>query len=286
MKKDNYDIVIIGAGLAGVTCALTASRQSGLKIALVERETIGSNKSVPLTFADVTDENDLLDCIKGRYSSFAFHNYRGSKIEYVFSDHPLVVLDYQKACSKIFQNISRVENRFEYIIGYAKRIYSVGKDLCVPVSDERNLTAKIVIDCTGGNSTANDEEVIASRYFSHPFGAIFSGVQLIRDKIAYFLLPNNEFGNGGGWFYPLEDNRVSFGYATISNSITLDVAEVRRKFFRAVNEFEPYCHILKSAKLESIDRGIIPITYKKNLTRQNIMYVGDAAGMATNWTPT
>ena len=71
MKKDNYDIVIIGAGLAGVTCALTASRQSGLKIALVERETIGSNKSVPLTFADVTDENDLLDCIKGRYSSLS-----------------------------------------------------------------------------------------------------------------------------------------------------------------------------------------------------------------------
>jgi flavin-dependent dehydrogenase len=42
--------------------------------------------------------------------------------------------------------------------------------------------------------------------------------------------------------------------------------------------------LLKDAKLESVEKGIIPVTYKKNLVSQNTIFVGDAAGMATNWT--
>lgn len=284
MKTEYCDIAIIGAGLAGVSCALSATKGRNLNIALIEGNKVGANKSAPLTFADIVNENDLMDCVRGKYQSFAFHNHRGSRIEYVFKDHPLVLLDYEKACLNIFHQIGEKKNSFTFVNHYVRNVSPVGENLTVNLDNEQIINTKVLIDCSGkyiGSSAGKDKR---REYFSHPYGAIFSGIQNVRKDLLYFLLPSGAFGNGGGWFYPLNDGRVSFGYATISNSSIMRTEELKNNFYKAVREFEPYSNLLKDARLESVEKGIIPITYKKNLVSQNTIFVGDAAGMATNWT--
>jgi flavin-dependent dehydrogenase len=143
-----------------------------------------------------------------------------------------------------------------------------------------------MIDCSGKSKfvAARAEEHNSCSYYSHVYGAVFSGLGHIDPDLGYFLWPCTEFGSGGGWFYPLANGQASFGYATISNSPIMDFGLLEMKFKKAVETFEPYAGYLKMAVQQNIERGTIPITYIRNFIDNRIIIVGDAAGMATNWT--
>jgi digeranylgeranylglycerophospholipid reductase len=279
-----YDVAIIGAGMAGISCALSASRCQQLRIALVEGTQIGSNLTSPLTFADIVKQYDLMDCVKGRYSSFAFHNYNGSRIEFVFGGYPLVLLDYGKACIKMYSRIESNANKVEFINDYANNIVQAEDCIRIGMENTRTIEAKVLVDCSGIKGYGEELKSTSNTYYSLPYGGTYSGVNSIKQDVAYFMWPNEEFGLGGGWFYPLEDGRASFGYAAISKSPRVNVREMEERLDSAIRKFEPYSSLLANAKRERTEKGVIPIAYRKSLVARNILFAGDAAGMATNWT--
>lgn len=284
MAIDEFDVAIIGAGIAGISCALSASRHQQIRIVLVEGRQIGSNLTSPLTFTDIVKQYDLLDCVKGKYSSFAFHNYNGSRIEFFFNGYPLALLDYRKACIKMYSRIENSVNRVVFINDYARSIMQAKDRIRIGMENTRTIEAKVLVDCSGVHGYEEELDSSSNTYYSLPYGGTYSGVNSIKQDTAYFMWPNEEFGLGGGWFYPLEDGKASFGYAAISKSPYVNPGEMEGRLDRAMHKFEPYSSLLANAKREHTEKGIIPIAYRKSLVARNILFAGDAAGMATNWT--
>jgi len=284
MADNYYDIIITGAGVAGLSAAIAISKQSSLSLALIESKKIGANNPSPLTFSDVVEKFNLFDCIKGSYASFFFHNYQGSLAKYHFSDYPLVALDYQKACMKLF-SVAENNNGFDLIKNKVIDIVQSTNRVIIKLKDGNSIQAKILIDCSG-KSQLTAKKLFANHvsHYSHVYGAVFSGVKNIDDNSCCFLWPHKEFGSGGGWYYSLSNGKVSFGYATISNNQIIDKNIIKSSFHAACNKFAPYSSYLKNAKLEYIESGTIPISYINKFINNNIIIAGDAAGMATSWT--
>ncbi len=285
MTDKVYDIIIIGAGIAGLSAAYGITEKGNLSVAIIEGKGIGSSDPSPLTFADTLKAFDLVDCKKASYSTFTFQNYQGSSIRYSFKGSPLVVLDYEKACYKLFNKTQRAGNRVELINQVALSFSQDRESVTIQLGDGKQLRSRIMIDCSGKRqftiTTLGDKPIA---YYSHIYGATFSNPEDLEPNMGSFLWPYQEFGSGGGWFYPLKGAQVSFGYASISNSRVMDPQMLREKFHRALAKFEPYARRLQKAKLEKIESGWIPITYAEKLVHGRIVIAGDASGMATNWT--
>ena len=134
MTINNYDVIIIGAGISGLSAALAISRTTNISMALVEAKKVGANNPSPLTFSAVVEKYNLDDCTKGKYSHFFFHNNLGSLVKYHFNDSPLVVLDYQKACMKLYSAIKAniefdfIENKVVDIIQHSNQVTIKFKD--------------------------------------------------------------------------------------------------------------------------------------------------------------
>ena len=243
---------------------------------------MGSNNPSPLTFHDTATTNGLEDCIKASYSSFSFNHHDGSVVQYLFDGCPLVTLDYRKACENIYSGI-RFSSRITMIDRQATG-FSQDNNILITLDNEDCIAGKILIDCSGKSQFTNSPDIAHARYYSHVYGAVFSGLPDMDGNIAYFLLPCEEFGIGGGWFYPFENNSASFGYATISSSSNFDITMLKNNFQKALSRFKPFSDHLSAARLESIECGTIPVTAVRNLVEGRIMRVGDAGGMATSWT--
>lgn len=80
VKAVVYDIIILGAGPAGLACALHCA-EKGLKVLVLEQHTIGSTMKTWLSFGHVLDRFHLRDTVIQNYSSVVFSSYLGSHYE-------------------------------------------------------------------------------------------------------------------------------------------------------------------------------------------------------------
>ena len=280
-----YDAIIIGAGLSGLSAAVSLSAHREVKLAVIEANGIGSSNPSPLTFTEVMRDYDLGDCFKATYASFGYHNYQGSIIRYHFDGSPLAVLDYKKACRKLFEKVAVSVKDIDIFSTEAVRI-GYGEDrVCVRLYSGESIDGKVLIDCSGRSKLAHQLFGDGVRgFYSHVYGGQFVTPNGVEENAAIFLLPNAKFGTGGGWFYPMDNGRISFGYATISNDDQPQESSIKNGFMLAMKRFKPYSFNLGQAQLEHIEKGAIPISYISRRVFHRILIAGDAAAMATSWT--
>ncbi len=283
MQKEYYDIIIIGAGLAGLSALGALPPDQTVSVAVVEKNEIGSNDPSPLTFSDVIAEHGLSDCVKARCNTFSFHNYTGSSVTHSFTEYPLAVLDYKKACKRIFADAEQGQKDLDFIHADA-HLFSNSENGVVLRVGGGLIKAKMVIDASGGTQLTAAARNESSSLYSHVYGSVFSGISGKGIDRWCFLWPCYAFGIGGGWYYALQGANASFGYATVSSSPVADRGVLQENFYRACKQFFPYSAYLSDALYERAESGIIPIQYIKKMVYGNIITVGDAAGMATNWT--
>jgi len=280
----DFDVIIIGAGLSGVSAARAIFDKGDFSVAIIEGRDIGSNNPSPLTFTEAIEKYKLSDCIKEKYSSFAFHNFNGSIVSYLFSDQFLGLLDYKKACKKIFRSGSGDDNNLEFINEYVVSIEPNDSGVSVKMRNGNKISSKLLIDASGKfQLVARQFNERSTSYYSHVYGALFTDVKGIDKKQCCYLLPSKKLGSGGGWFYSDGKESASFGYAQITDSPETDVKTLESIFQMARNKFTPYSDYLRSAKIGHIEKGVIPISYIHKFVYKNMIVVGDAAGMATNW---
>jgi len=123
--------------------------------------------------------------------------------------------------------------------------------------------------------------------YSHCYGQFFTGCQVtnpeLAEDICLFLGGSERFGNGGGWCYPLGAGRISFGFASVTDSPRYPLKLVRQRYQRARQEFAPYAGILARGKPGPVERGSIPLGPVRRFVYDGLMLVGDTAGQATPW---
>jgi flavin-dependent dehydrogenase len=277
------DVIIVGAGLAGLSAASEIASHSRSSIALVERHAIGSNNPTPMTFVDVPRRYGLEDCVIGRYRSFTFHSPLGNRSRHNFADVQLVALAYRRACQVLLERASTAGN-LQVFWSAASGLARMDRFWKLTLSDGRQLRSPVIIDASGrGLFTSRALGLVRPRYYSHCYGARLSNCTVPDSQETFFFAPYEAYGNGGGWLYPLENNQVSFGFASLGSLPVLPGGAIKSNFQRALAEFEPYSTWLKDAAWDHVEVGSIPIYPLKRFVYDGLLIAGDSAGQATIW---
>jgi flavin-dependent dehydrogenase len=281
--KKKYDMIVIGAGLAGLSAAYAASQEGEMSIAIVDFHAPGLHNPSPLTFVDTVNKFGLAHCIKEVYNTFRLCNPNGSSVTYQYSDYVLAVLDYRKACNEILSHVKGSGTIF--IRSKVAEMIINPNEVLLKLDDGMVLHSSIVVDASGSANLSSRKYVALKKsFYSHVYGAQFANVKNECGSLCCYIFPDVNIGTGGGWYYSLGKSEASFGFAHISESPIFDARLMRQRFERALSSVEPYAGYLVKARIKHIEKGVIPITYSDQMNLGRLIVVGDAAGMATNWT--
>jgi flavin-dependent dehydrogenase len=276
------DVVVVGGGLAGLSTALAITARSDARLTLVE-PSVGSNRSLPLTFCDVLDRFGLNEYILSRYHSFALHARTGERATCTFDEPVLATLDYSQACLTLYK---RLQNRpmFSHRLARAETIMRDNGIWRVQTTDGA-ITGKLLIDASGLAELSRRHSHPRPGMYSHSYGQILEcrSIPQKEQDTALFLTGNPRHGNGGGWFYPMPDGRASFGFAQVTRSPQYPRSQCIRGYEWALQEFAPYNALLYRGRHVDTHLGTIPLGAPKHFAYDGLMLVGDAAGQATPW---
>lgn len=285
-SPDSFDMAIIGGGLAGLSAAVAIGADSEARVVLIDKD-VGHNNPTPLTFSDVVQRFGLEGSLVNRYRGFSLHSSLGSQSLHYYNDFPLVSLDYRWACHILLTRAQQSAG-FTWQRGYATGLARDREGWIISLNSGQRIRAPLLVDASGrAHFAARCLHLARPRMYSHCYGQIFSQCQVtsgeLAEDICLFLGGSERFGNGGGWCYPLGDGRISFGFASVTDSPRYPLRLVRQRYQRALREFAPYADILARGKPGPVECGSIPLGPARRFVYDGLMLVGDAAGQATPW---
>ena len=277
------DVLIVGGGLAGLSTAKSILANSNYKVCLIEKKKNSDNNALRLTFTDVIKNYDLMDCIRAEYNSFGIMSCYGARSMHRFDDNRFVALDYKKSCDKFLNDLLSNSN-FNCISDRATELDINEKYVRVSLKNNSPIDAKIFVDASGsGHFSLVQRDLGLPKLYSHSFGQSFEDCANGNVNEAWFFGASADYGSGGGWYYPLDEDKASVGFAVITQSSKFPSVRVREKYFKAIKEINPINQYLKSAKPVKLEAGTIPIDHISGFSGQRLLVTGDAAGQATPW---
>lgn len=280
-----YDVGIVGAGLAGLSTALSVCHDQDVTLILIERRKIGDpKKTSPFTFPDVMEKHKLTDAVIQSYRRFTYRSPCGNSATFEFPEPAFVTLDYEQACKNLLQRIEKHGNAEILENTEVTRFEVTNNSSSIRLSlDDREVKVNVLVDASGKEFLAAKALHLAlPSYYSHAYGQVLQKCE-IEDPNEMHILAGKRYGNGGGWFYPVDTTTARFGVATVTRSKKYPSAVVRSNFLRACKNFHPYSDFVKNAKRVRPEFGTIPIGPLKRFVHDKILLVGDSAGQATPW---
>ena len=280
-----YDVGIVGVGLAGLSTALHICQNVEATIVLIDRKKIGDpTKTSPFTFCDVIDRYQLKDAVIQSYTRFTYRSPSGISATFEYRKPVFVTLDYKKACEILLRRIEREGNAEIIQNAEVLRFERITKNgLIIWLSDERKIVVEILVDASGKSFLA--AKTLGLRlpsYYSHAYGEVLGRCE-IEDPNEMHILAGRKYGNGGGWFYPMDETTARYGFATVTKSAEYPSTIVKANFRRAYRSFHPYSEFVKNAESRRSEFGTIPVGPLKRFVLDNVLIVGDSAGQATPW---
>lgn len=278
-----FDVLILGGGLAGLNAAQILLTKKGIRVGLIEKGLPVKNNPIRLTYVDTLTKFGLKNCIKAEYNQFGLISYHGARSVHSYKKNMFAALDYQKACSKIYNQVIK-NDTFKMIQGRAVSLNKTNSFVEIKLKDGHKYRTKLFIDASGIAHFANKQlNNNLPQLYSHSYGQSFSGTKNEKKKEAWFISGSIPYGSGGGWYYPFGENKASVGFALITKDKRFPAKELREKYRRAITEISPIKQYLKNAHPEGYEIGTIPIEHLSSFNDERILVIGDAAGQATPW---
>jgi flavin-dependent dehydrogenase len=279
--SERYDVIVIGGGVAGLS---TAANITEGNVLLIEKDRIKTQEKgyLRFSFQNSMDRFGLSNCVLTRYNVLSFRSITGSKFDFHFEDHEMVLLDLGKIHSTLKSHIEKKH-------GFREKIEIVdvkqnNQKVEVEISennDIKTIYAKYLVDASGNEFfTRKKFNLKCSDLFCTCFGAMFENGYTGEINVLTLILPSTNF-KCGGWIYPL-DNDYSFGIAdALRNMVSPDVALSEQ--FNKVQKDPTFRNIIQGGIRQDWDMGVIPLGISNPLVFGRICYIGDVVGQANPW---
>ncbi len=281
---DNADIVIVGGGIAGLGTAYQLCTRTDLSIVLIEQSSVCQNRTTPVTFFDHLETYPVKESVDTYYSQHILQSHLGGFAHFDYKLNALASIDYSKACDILYEICQK--NGLKKIRAKAAnmRPSKDNNSLIINLSTNDAIATQLLVDASGYQQWAAGQLGLGhSKYYSICLGEILSGCSHTQEDTFWFLAPYKRFGNGGGWYYPLQNGRASMGFAQLLSKPVFQKEKLREGYYSAKREFKPFSDWVKSSKPERTEYGIIPVGNIKRFVDDRVLIVGDAAGQAIPW---
>jgi len=262
VESDYYDVIIVGAGIAGLECAKNLGG-SGLNVLIIERSEIIGGK----VCAGGIISSDLKyipkDFINFDLQKIIIH-YRNKEVDFPTNDGIISTIDrvgllnHELGYLKNFKNVN-------VLMGVS--VSKIISDSSLEISSGRKLRFKFLVGADGATS-------LVRRYLSLPIEKIEIAIQYIIPKRFpdfKIYLDYKLFGTGYLWIFPHKDH-TSIGCG--SDLRFIKPKELRDHFYLWLRQNKID---ISGAKLEA---ALINYDYR-GYKFQNIFLIGDAAGLTS-----
>ncbi len=295
MKNEDYDVVIVGAGPAGCTCAYQLAG-SGIKVALLEKENFPRDKTCGDALStDVINQLYRIDPTLAQQ----FHNIVDKT-----ASHGIRFFSPNNKCLDISLNDARsssfIAKRLDFDNFYfdqvrhqpdihvyteckVEEIEAFENEILVSTGNTKFRT-KVVVGADGANSIVTrkltnhkverDHHCAGLRqYYENVSG--FHQNNFIELHFYRGILP------GYFWIFPLPNNQANVGLAMLSSEVIKQQVNLKEKLTDIIQNHPAVSPRFKNAKpLESIKGFGLPLGSKKrSCSGHRFLLTGDAAGL-------
>lgn len=299
---NKFDVIIVGAGPAGISCALMLST-SGLKVALLEKSTFPRDKicgdalsldivnQLPILSVEVLKEFEALTTKvptygvkiispKGYEVELPFYKNGQKKSAYLCErfvfDNFLFEQLTKKSNTEIFQQTSvtnLIFNPEEVLVETDKGIFS----------------AQIVVGADGAYSVVNKKTktiAVDKEHYSAGLRQYFKNVSGFHKENYIELHFFPELLPGYLWIFPLPDGKANVGLGMLSSSVIKKKINLKEVFNTLIYNHPTLKHRFEIAQPLTPIKGFgLPLGSKKRkLSGNRFLLTGDAASLIDPFT--
>jgi len=275
---EEYDVVIIGAGPAGLSAAIELSKHKSIKCLLLDK-----NKFLDVSTRSWTTFNSLvkkyhcLDCVKYRLNQVMFRSLRGSAYTVDLGKDFLWVLDEKKFKKKLLEKVKIEKTEKTAVIKIIRE-----KNRIKLNTNSQDIMTKILIDASGDAGLCRRMMNLEIDTYGYVKCRILTGCNFVGDTTPWGILLTKKKRNEtfiAAWAEPYSKSRVLIATESYAHKkVNPKVNDLILNKFMQDKDFKK---IFKRAMILREWDTKYPLTPLEKVAYDNIMLVGDAGAQST-----
>jgi len=277
-----YDIIVVGAGMAGLSTAKRLSQEKNLNILLIEKEKNLTANHLVMTFNDIVERYELQEAVVLKFPSYEYYSSNKKTNTPIDKKHYSYYIDLAKL-AKSYQKKIKCKIKTNIEIVDAKY---VGNKLSLLDKNGKIYLSKMVVDCSGNTSVVADALGIErSKVYCNVLSYNITGPNIPRKNWSLPLLYMDYHitRSAGAWAVQYHNDTIHVGISSLCPYCESTRGDLQRRldlFLLKAPGYSQYFknHKVKGKKLYKISPVLQAID---PMVKDNLLVVGDAAGQAT-----